>query len=177
MPSKQPKMSRNDLAWFLIRTKPTKERWVRDRLSQTLPEVFLPLLRARVPRWGRLTWSVMPLFPGYVFARFNLEANYVDVKYVSGVHGLVSAGKDPLVVPETIIGEIKLREVNGMVQVQEKRFGKGEQVRIVEGPFRGFEAIFERYLSSADRVAILLHSVDARGLRVLLPVTSLGRRA
>jgi transcription antitermination factor NusG len=64
-----------------------------------------------------------------------------------------------------------------MVQVQEKRFGKGEQVRIVEGPFRGFEAIFERYLSSADRVAILLHSVDARGLRVLLPVTSLGRRA
>ena len=46
-------------------------------------------------RWGRLTWSIMPLFPGYVF-RDYLEANYFDVKYVSGVHGLVSVGKDPL---------------------------------------------------------------------------------
>ena len=169
-------MSKNDSAWFLIRTKPTKERWVRERLSQILPEAFLPLLRARVPRWGRLTWSVMPLFPGYVFARFNLEANYFDVKYVSGVHGLVSAGKDPLVVPRTIIDEIKRRGVNGTVQIQEKPFGKGEHVRVVEGPFRGFEAIFERYLSSAERVAILLHSVEASNLRVLLPVSSVARR-
>src|SRR5580704_16545806 len=73
-------MSRNQIAWFLIHTKPSKERWVHDQLSETLPEVFLPLLRARVPRWGRLTWSVMPLFPGYVFARLDLEANYCDVK-------------------------------------------------------------------------------------------------
>jgi transcriptional antiterminator RfaH len=173
---KSPKISRNHSAWFLIRTRPTKERWVRDQLSQILPEVFLPLLRARVPRWGRLSWSVMPLFPGYVFARFNLEANYFDVKYVPGVHGLVSAGKDPLVVPQNIVDEIKRRGINGTVYLQEKPLGKGEPVRIVEGPFRGFEAIFERYLSGAERVAILLHSLEASGLRVLLPVSAVSRR-
>jgi transcriptional antiterminator RfaH len=169
-------MSRNQIAWFLIHTKPSKERWVHDQLSETLPEVFLPLLRARVPRWGRLTWSVMPLFPGYVFARLDLEANYCDVKYVSGVRGLVSAGKDPLVVPQNIVEEIKRRGVNGTVQIEEKLFGRGEEVCVVEGHFRGFQAIFERYLSSAERAAILLHSVETTGLRVLLPVSAVARR-
>ncbi len=168
--------SRTRSAWFLIRTRPAKERWVRDQLSRILPEVFLPLLRARVPRWGRLSWSVLPLFPGYVFAKFNLESNYYDVKYLSGVRGLVSAGSDPLIVPQDIIDEIKRRGVSDIVQIQEKALGKGEPVRIVEGPFRGFEAIFERYLSGAERVAILLQSVEASGLRVLLPVSAVARR-
>jgi hypothetical protein len=82
-----------------------------------------------------------------MFARFDLEANYYDVRYVSGVHGLVSAGKELLVVPQNIIDEIKRRGVNGTVHLHDKPLGKGEPVRIVEGPFRGLEATFERYLS------------------------------
>jgi hypothetical protein len=39
---------------------------------------------------------------------------------------------------------------------------------VVEGPFRGFEAIFQRYLSGAERVAILLSVVESGGLRVVL---------
>jgi transcriptional antiterminator RfaH len=173
---KSPKFCPNRSAWFLIRTRPNKELWVRDQLSQILPEVFLPMLRARVPRWGRLTWSVMPLFPGYMFARFDLEASYLKVKYMSGVQGLVSAGTDPLAVPPNIIDEIRRRGVNGTVHLHEKPLSKGESVRIVEGPFHGFEAIFERYLSGAERVAILLHNVEAGGLRVLLPVSAVARR-
>jgi transcriptional antiterminator RfaH len=129
-----------------------------------------------MPRWGRLSWSVVPLFPAYMFARFDLEANYYDVRYVSGVHGLVSAGKEPLVVPQNIIDEIKRRGVNGTVHLHDKPLGKGEPVRIVEGPFRGLEATFERYLSGAERAAILLHSVEASGLRVLLPISAVARR-
>jgi transcription antitermination factor NusG len=170
------KTLRNDPAWFLIHTKPSKERWVRDQLSEIVPEVFLPLLRARAQRWGRLTWSVMPLFSRYVFARFELEAGYQNVSYLPGVQGLVSAGKVPLVVPETIVAEIKRRGVNGIVQIQDKPFGGGEKVRVVGGAFHGFEAVFERYLSNAERVAILLNSIETGGLRVVLPVSSVTRR-
>ena len=59
--------------WYLVRTKPGKERWVRDQLSVALPEVFLPFLRARMPRWGKFGWSVVPLFPSYLFARCDLR--------------------------------------------------------------------------------------------------------
>src|ERR1700758_1815511 len=64
--------------WYLVRTKTGKERWVRDQLANRVPEVFLPMLKAKVPRWGRMTMSIAPLFPCYVFARFDLQSQYFD---------------------------------------------------------------------------------------------------
>src|SRR5271170_7915046 len=168
-------MRGNNVEWYLVRTKPGKERWVRDQLATLLPEVFVPLLEARTPRWGKLVWSIAPLFPCYIFARFDLQAHYFDVKYLAGVQGLVSAGNDPLSVPHVVVDEIKRRGVNGVVKIEEKAFGNGERVRVVDGPFRGFEAIFERYLSGAERVAILLSALEAQGLRVVLPASAVTR--
>jgi transcriptional antiterminator RfaH len=155
--------------WYLVRTKPGKERWVHDQLSVVVSEVFLPLLEARSPRWGKLAWSIVPLFPCYVFAQFELHENYFGVKYMPGVQAIVSAGSDPLAVPKAVVDEIKQRGTDGVVKIEAKELAIGERVRVVEGPFRGFEAIFERHLSGAERVAILLSTVDANGLRVVLP--------
>jgi transcriptional antiterminator RfaH len=161
--------------WYLIRTKPAKERWVRDQLSARLPEVFLPMLKARVPRWGRMAMSVAPLFPCYIFARLDLQTDYFEIKYLAGVTGLVSAGPDPIVVPDAIISEIRARGINDVVEIHEVPFDSGQSVRVVEGPFRGFEAIFERYLSSTERVAILLNTLDSTGPRIVLPASSLAK--
>lgn len=161
--------------WYLVRTKPGKEKWVRDQLSVNLPEVFLPLLRARMPKWGRLAVSVAPLFPCYLFAKFDLSEHYFEVKYLPGVQGLVSAGRDPITVSEPIIGEIRRRGVDGIVEIPDEPFGNGERVRVMDGPFRGFDAIFERYLSSSERVAILLGAVQTGGLRVVLPAAALAK--
>lgn len=161
--------------WYLVRTKPGKERWVRDQLSARLSEVFLPMLKARMPRWGRLSMSVAPLFPCYLFARLDLQTDYFEVKYLAGVTGLVSAGADPIVVPQGIIEEIRARGVNDVIEIREVPFDSGQPVRIVEGPFRGFEAIFERYLSGAERVAILLNTIKKGGPRIVLPASALAK--
>lgn len=169
-------MELNDgTAWYLIRTKTGKERWVKDQLQTTVPEVFLPLLRGKAPRWGRMAMSVGPLFPCYVFARFDLQRSYFEVKYMPGVRGIVSAGSDPLAVPTTIVTEIRRRGIDDVVEIPEKPLGNGDRVLVVEGPFRGFEAIFERYLSGAERVAILLSAIEAGGLRVLLPASAVAK--
>lgn len=167
--------SSSSALWYLVRTKPGKERWVRDQLAGTLPDVFLPMLKARMPRWGRLAVSITPLFPCYLFACFELSVRYFDVKYLPGVQGLVSAGSEPLVVPESIVQEIKLRGVDDVVEIHEKPFDNGQPVRVVDGPFRGFEAIFDRYLSGAERVAILLSTVQTTSLRMVLPASALAR--
>jgi len=161
--------------WYLVRTKPGKERWVSDQLSSIVEEVFLPLLEARSPRWGKMAWSIMPLFPCYVFARCELEARYFAIKYMAGVQAIVSAGADPLIVPAAVVAEIKKRGVNGVVRIAPKPFDAGELVRVVAGPFRGFDAIFERYLSGAERVAILLRTVEATGLRLVLSSSALAK--
>jgi transcriptional antiterminator RfaH len=157
--------------WYLVRTKPGKERWVHDQLSGILTAVFLPLLQMR----SRRASAVVPLFPCYIFAQFELAERYFEVKYMPGVNGLVSAGRDPLAIPVTVVEEIKQRGVNGVVTIEQKPFVKGDRVRVVEGPFRDMDAVFERYLSGADRVAILLGTVEAKGLRVTLPADALAR--
>lgn len=164
-----------DSRWYLVRTKPGKERSVAAKLTPILSEVFLPMLRARTPRWGRVTWSVAPLFPCYLFVRFSLQDHYFDVRYMSGVRGLVSAGRDPLAVPEAIVEGIKARGINGLVELDEKPFGTGQRVRVVGGPFRGFEAVFDRYLSGDERVAILLSAIEATGLRVVLSASAVSK--
>jgi len=161
--------------WYLVNTKPRKERWVADQLATVLPEVYLPLLRAKTPRWGRMAWSVGPLFPCYLFARFDLQLNYFDVKYIQGVRGLVSAGNEPLAVPAVIVEEIRRRAKDGVIEIAQKPIAKGDRVTVVEGPFRGLEAIFERYLSGAERVAILLSAVGATGVRMVLPASSIDK--
>jgi transcriptional antiterminator RfaH len=107
-----------------------------------------------------------------VFARLDLQTSYFEVKYLAGVTGLVSAGADPIVVPEAIISEIRARGVDGVVEIREVPFDSGQPVRVVEGPFRGFEAIFDRYLSGAERVAILLNTLENTGPRVVLPASA-----
>ena len=163
------------MEWYLVRTKSSKERWVHDQLASILPEVFLPMREARMPRWGRVEWTITSLFPGYLFACFDLQQRYFEVRYMPGVQGIVSAGNDPLAVPVAVIDEIRSRGTNGVVRIEEKSFGRGEQLHVVEGPFRGFEAVFERYLSGAEHVAILLSAIEASGLRVVLPASAVAR--
>jgi transcriptional antiterminator RfaH len=161
--------------WYLIRTKTGKERWVRDQLSNAVAEVFLPLLKVRAPRWGRMAVSIAPLFPCYVFARFDLQRQYFDIKYMTGVRAIVSAGVDPLAVPAPIVTEIRGRGVDDVIEIPDKPFDTGERVVVVDGPFRGFEAIFQRYVSGAERVAILLSAVESSGLRVVLSASALAK--
>jgi transcriptional antiterminator RfaH len=159
--------------WYLVRTKSGREQRVRDRLGVMVPEVFLPMLRARTPRWGRLAVSTVPLFPCYLFAKFDLAEHYFDVKYLHGVQSVVAAGNDPLAVPAEIIDGIRSRGENDIVEIAEQPFGAGDRVRVINGPFKGFEAIFQRYLSGAERVAILLSTIQEAGLRVVLPASAL----
>ena len=143
---------------------------MRDQLAGFSIDIFLPLLRTH----RRHKTILAPLFPCYLFARFDLRNNYFSVKYTPGVQGLVSAGREPLAVPTAIVEELGRRGQDGVVELPPRAFGRGERVKVVEGPFRGFEAIFERYLSSSERVAVLLDAIESQGVRVVLPVEFVG---
>ena len=155
-------MSAAGLAWYLIRTKSGKEQYVHRELSRRLPETFMPMLETRS---RRRTVSLVPLFPQYLFARLELAAHYFDVRYMPGVVGFISTGCEPLAVTQTIVDNVRSRCRDGVVQIPRRPFQHGQHVRIINGPFCDFDAIFEGYLSGSKRVAILITTVEGSGLR------------
>ena len=71
--------------------------------------------------------------------------------------------------------EIRLWGVHDVIEILQPPFDNGQPVRVVDGPFRGFDAIFDRYLSGPERVAILLNTVQSVGLRVVLSASALAK--
>lgn len=160
--------------WFVVRTKPHKEQLAYNELHRQAVETFLPLLKAPLPVYGRLAWVRTPLFPCYLFARFAADVTF-KVKNTRGVREIVSRDKDPTTVPENIIDDLKGRCVDGVVELPPERFQPNERVKVKTGPFQDWDGIFERYLSADERVAILLGTVEATGVRVVLPAWSIGK--
>lgn len=154
--------------WYLLRTKAGEERRAEAHLSRLVADVLAPLMKVRVRRWGRMVESVAPLFPCYLFAQLDLEREYRQVRYARGVRELPRFGAQPAVVPEWIIGEIKQRCVGGPLELPKRPLVPDERVIVIDGPFREFEGIFERYLSGQERVAILFSMMGA-GARAVLP--------
>jgi len=154
--------------WYLLRTKAGEERRARDQVDRIADDVLLPFIKVRVRRYGRMVESVGPLFPCYLFAMFDLEHKYRQVLYTRGVRELPRCGVQAAVVPQGVISELKQRCKDGPLELPKRMLVPCERVRVIDGPFREFEGIFERYLPGSERVAILFSMMGA-GARAVLP--------
>jgi transcriptional antiterminator RfaH len=112
--------------------------------------------------------SVAALFPGYLFASFDVDGEFSRLRYTRGVREIVCFGGQAAVVPDWIVAELKQRCADGPLELLTRRLKAGERVMVIEGPFRQFEGVFERHLSGPERVAILLSAMGA-GARAVLP--------
>jgi transcriptional antiterminator RfaH len=143
--------------WFALHVKPHKERFVADLLAQRRIEHYYPFVNVRPvnPR----SRKERPFFPGYLFVRLDVEQHGAQpVQWIEGTHGLVQFGGRPATVPETLIAKLRARV--GRLKVESLPAGpglhKGQRVRVVAGPFEGYEAVFDAALPGKERVQILL---------------------
>jgi transcriptional antiterminator RfaH len=143
--------------WYALYTKPKKEHQVDSLLREQGIETYLPTVRRKVRRRDRPERVVY--FPCYLFAHLDFEiVPRSSIMWMPGVRRIVSLGEQPAVVAEEIV-ELLRRRLEDVEQVGYGRFKEGDRVRITSGPLRDLEAVFERPLSSAERVRILLDVV------------------
>lgn len=161
-------LSNKDLAWYVIRTKQYKEQAVKQCASSFVQDVYLPLLKTKRRGLGRLIERIEPLFPCYLFSRFSLNEAHYRLMHSPGVIGIVCLGAEACEVDPLIVENIKSREANGLIVINPKRFRPQQRVTIREGPLRGIEAVFERYLSGSERVAVLMDSIGRGNVRAIL---------
>jgi transcription antitermination factor NusG len=126
--------------WFALRTKPQREKVVASALRSKGYEEFLPLYRSR-RRWSdRIKEMDLPLFPGYVFCRFDVHSR-LPILVTPGVLLIVGIGKTPLAVNDSEIAALQSIVKSGL-QAEPWPFLKvGQRVRIDQGSLEGVEGI------------------------------------
>jgi transcription antitermination factor NusG len=113
---------------------------VADALAGKGYEEFLPLHRER-RRWSdRVVSLQLPLFPGYVFCRFDAQYR-LPILTTPGVMHVISACKSPQAVDDDEIAALRIM-VASRLQLEPWPFlHVGRRVQIVAGPLAGAEGI------------------------------------
>lgn len=159
--------------WHALHTKPRAERRVVEALEARGLTVYAPVI-CFTDRRGRLIER--PFFPRYVLARFDWEQSGMgSVRWTPGLIDVVRFEGQPAVLADADVARLQARmdALDGDAFMALK---PGEPVQIVEGPFAGLDAVFERRLNAEGRVAVLLRMLG-RETRTTLPGEAVERRS
>ena len=126
--------------WYAVQVKGRQEVLVSQILRFKGYETFVPLYKAR-KRWSDRNKIVeMPLFPSYIFCRFDPE---IQGKIVStpGVTSVVGFGRGPVPVRSDEIASLKILMESGSECSPHAFFHAGEEVEVISGPLCGIRGI------------------------------------
>jgi len=155
--------------WYVLHVKAHKERAVNDLLETKGITAYYPYLKVEPvnPRARKRR----PFFPGYLFVQLDLDdLGQNALRWTEGTHGLVTFGDEPATVPERLIHEIERRveACNAAGGLQRETLHPGDKVRIVDGAFEGYEAIFDTSLAGSDRAQVLLTYLSRQPKRLII---------
>lgn len=142
--------------WLVVMTKPKMEIEAKEHLARQGFEVYLPLwidLRRRPGGWQKVQSA---MFPRYLFARPGyVEQSVSPIRSTRGVSQLVRFDMKLAWASDELIEEIRVLEAARNDSSDElKPFKKGDQVMVMDGPFKGVSA--EVLSSDQQRVILLL---------------------
>lgn len=152
----QPPSSLLQFAWRCIRTQPKREHIAAGRLELLDGvEVFCPRIRfQRKTKRGKV-WFEEALFPGYLFARFDMLTMFRAVSSAYGVRGLVRFAGECAQVPDFVVDTLR-KEAAGVILIKEPALKAGDEAVMVEGAMQGLRAVVTQVLPGGERVKILM---------------------
>jgi transcriptional antiterminator RfaH len=122
--------------WFVIASHAGKENIARHNLENQHIECFLPARKKTVRHFGRTETVIAPLFPGYIFARF--DAGPAAIRAVNGTRGvkyLLSNGGMPSALPRGFVESLLCALDRDGVISHQQYLKPGELVEFACGPF------------------------------------------
>jgi len=144
--------------WYALRTRSRHEKLVRDRLSSQGIESLLPTV-TKLSQWkDRRKEIVVPLFPGYCFARFAWPDRLM-VQQTSGVVEIVGYRDRPEPIPDEEIEAIKRLMATSLRYDATPYLREGMVVEVVRGPLRGVRGVLVRK-GTRHRLVIAVHLIQ-----------------
>ena len=154
------------MQWYAVYTKPKSEDAVAGFFENAGIEVFNPRLKQKKYMQGAYRDKISPLFPCYLFVKFEPETTSHMIKYTRGVKKIVG-GDVPWPVSDGVIDLIRNQEEDGVIAIKPPELKCGDSVAINDGPLSGLKGIFEKELNGQERVVLLLNAVEYQARAVV----------
>ena len=158
-------MGRNSSKWYVLQTHLKQEERAHKNLRSWGVETLHAKVRTR--RFneftGALTYITEPLFPRYIFARFNVREQLTKIRFTRGVHHVVCFGESPTPVAQEIIDIIRAHIDENSFVKENYELKPGDKVVISAGPLRNLIRIFECQVKGSERSMILLSAIEYQG--------------
>jgi transcription antitermination factor NusG len=165
--------------WFALQVRTRHESGVANYLRGQGYESFLPLYKCR-KRWSDRVKEVQtPLFPGYLFCRFDAQ-DRLPIMKTPGVMQIVGVNRVPVAVDESEINAIQTLVATGLPNQPWPFLQVGEKVRIESGSLCGIEGILMDFKGSHRLVlsiTLLQRSVSVEIDCAFVASTSLSRQS
>ena len=151
--------------WYVVHTQTGLEDKVKVSLEKKINsqgmgdlvgKVIIPTEQVSEVRSGKKRISQRKFFPGYLMVEMELNENtYFLIKSTPGVTGFIGLGKRPMPLPKEEVDNILKRTEETQVKPSPKIvFDKGEQVRIIDGPFVNFNGTIEEVHPEKGKVKV-----------------------
>ncbi|MBV8715824.1 MAG: hypothetical protein JOZ65_12245 [Chloroflexi bacterium] len=141
--------------WAVLRCQTRRETLAERAVSARGVETYLPWITT-----GGEGGAAKPLFPGYLFTKLSDGSDdLLRVRSAPGVAYVLPRAGVPALLPQPFIDRIREQEREHAAGGRSPAFARGDRVVVVSGPFKWAEGLFDRTLTPAGRVRILLELV------------------
>jgi len=124
--------------WYAIYVQCRHEARVESALQHKGVEVFLPRVTTLSRRWDRRLLINVPLFPGYLFVRTDLDSyGYREILKAPGMVRLLGLKGGPTPVPAETIDSVKAIVDSDQPLYPWPYLKTGSLVRVLDGPLAG----------------------------------------
>jgi transcriptional antiterminator RfaH len=158
--------------WFILQFKSNSHHLAAKNLNRQGFETFLPLHETTSRRLSRFINTSKPLFPGYMFIRFDkAESEWHKINSTYGVSRLITFNSHLKSIPTKFVDSLMKRyDLSGKL-LPIKKLKEGDQVTILKGPFANFIATVEKY--EADQRIWILMDLMGRKTKITTPSDAL----
>jgi transcriptional antiterminator NusG len=155
------------MQWYVVHTysgyeqkakKALEERIRQHQVDHLFGEILVPQESVVEVKKGVKKATKRQFFPGYVLVRMELnEATWHIVKSTPKITGFVGGGMTPPSVSDDEVARITARIEEGTMQPTSKiEFEKGENVRVVSGPFSTFSGMVDDVNEGKGKLRVLV---------------------
>ena len=153
--------------WYVVHTYSGYENRVKEMLQERIKvnnkteffgEVLVPSENVVELVKGEKKTTSRKFFPGYILVNMYLnDETWHIVKNTPKVTGFVGEGNKPTPVSENDVKEIINQITQGTLKPKPKTvFEKGDNVRIVDGPFTNFNGLVDEVKPDKGRLRVLV---------------------